>query len=110
MIINVTDHCNCKIQGDQYDQVSLVVGVVEEGSSKDGRKGSKDEVRRENILSRGKTRKKTFSFQLRKGSRDEVGRKGSNEVGPPWKGLCTGQLLTAEVSRSKTEVVSLEFL
>ena len=106
----INDHCCCKIQGDQYDQVSLVVGVVEEGSSKDGRKGSKDEVRRENILSRGKTRKKTFSFQLRKGSRDEVGRKGSNEVGPPWKGLCTGQLLTAEVSRSKTEVVLLEFL
>ena len=100
MIINVTDHCNCNIQGYQYDQVSLVVGVVEEGSSKDGRKGSKDEVRRENILSRGKTRKKTFSFQLRKGSRDEVGRKGSNEVGPPWKGLCTGQLLTAEVNKS----------
>ena len=44
MIINVTDHCN--IQGYQYDQVSLVVGVVEEGSSKDGRKGSKDEVRK----------------------------------------------------------------
>ena len=32
MIINVTDHCN--IQGYQYDQVSLVVRVVEEGSSK----------------------------------------------------------------------------
>jgi len=61
----------------ETDRVSLVVGVVEEGSSKDGRKGSKDE--------------------LRKGSRDEVGRKGSNEVGPPWKGLCTGQLLTAEI-------------
>ena len=33
-------------QDDQYDQVSLVVGVVEEGGSKEGRKGSKDEVRR----------------------------------------------------------------
>ena len=30
----------------QYDQVSLVVGVVEKGSSKDGRKDSKDEVGR----------------------------------------------------------------
>ena len=39
-----------------------------------------------------------------------MGRKGSNEVGPPWKGLCTGQLLAAEVSRSKTKVVLLEFL
>ena len=38
-------------------------------------------------------------FQLRKGSKDEIGRKGSNEVGPPWKGLCTGQLLTAEVTK-----------
>ena len=47
---------------------------------------------------------------MRKSSRDEVGRKGSNEVGPPWKGLCTGQLLAAEVSRSKTKVVLLEFL
>ena len=84
--------------------------MVEEGSSKDGRKGSKDEVRRENILSKGRTPKKTISFQLRKGSRDEVGRKGSNEVGPPWKGLCTGQLLTAEVRKSKTEVALLEFL
>ena len=75
--------------------------MVEEGSSKDGRKGSKDEVGRENILDRKKISKKPFSFQLRKGSRDEVGRKGSNEVGPPWKGLCTGQLLAAEVREAK---------
>jgi len=52
----------------EQDRVSLLVGVVEEGGSKEGRKGSKDELR-----------------------------KGSNEVGPPWKGLCTGQLLSAEI-------------
>ena len=53
---------------------------------------------------------KTFSFQLRKGSRDEDGRKGSNEVGPPWKGLCSGQLLNAEVNKSVVVVVLLGFL
>ena len=39
-----------------------MVGVVEEGSAKDGCKGSKDEVGRENIISRGKTPKKNFHF------------------------------------------------
>ena len=35
-------------------------------------------------------------FQLGKGSK--VGRKESTEeAGPPWKGLCSGQLLTAQV-------------
>ena len=45
-----------------------------------GRKGSKDEAGR-------------------KMSKDEAGRKESKveEVGPTWKGLCTGQLLTAKV-------------
>ena len=75
-----------------------MVAVVEEGGSKEGRKGSKDEVRKKYMQLRKSSNGKYF--QLRKGSKDEIGRKGSNEVGPPWKGLCTGQLLTAEVTRA----------
>ena len=76
-----------------------MVGVVEEGGSndgkdgKDGRKASKTEVVKKVLLGK---RLQGEHVQLGKGSK--VGRKESTEeAGPPWKGLCSGQLLTAQV-------------
>ena len=68
--------------------------MVEEGGSndgKDGRKGSKTEVVQKSLI-----RKRLQGEHFQKGSK--VGRKESTEeAGPPWKGLCSGQLLTAQV-------------
>ena len=71
-----------------------MVGVVEQVTSKAFGKAAKDEVG-------GKYFQFRKYFQVRNGSKDEVGRKRSKEeIGPPWKGLCTGQLLTAEVTEN----------